>query len=125
MTVVLDAAALIALDRGDRMAAGIIRTELAAGQTLRTHGGIVGQAWRGGARQAVLAKALRSIEVVPLGDGLGREAGLLLAASETSDVIDAALVCIARDGDTIMTSDPHDIATLIVAAGASVRLHAV
>lgn len=122
MTLVLDAGALIAIDRGDRRTAGVVRAATIAGQAVRTHGGVVGQAWRDGARQALLAKVLRSVEVVPLGAGLGRDAGLLLATSGGTDVIDAALVCIANDGDTIITSDPGDIADLVAASGLRVAV---
>ena len=45
-----------------------------------------------------------------------------MARSGTSDVIDAALVVIARDGDEIFTSDLLDIAVLAEAALLSVDL---
>ena len=81
------------------------------------HGGIVGQAWRGrGPRQAMLARALDGIEVRPLDRVLGRAAGELLARTRRSDVIDAALVLLAEDGDQIVTSDPDDIEPLALAA---------
>lgn len=78
------------------------------------HGGIVGQAWRKGVpRQALLAKALAGIDVHPLDDAAGRAAGALLFRSRTSDVLDAALVLLADNGDYIVTSDVDDIAALI------------
>jgi hypothetical protein len=40
-------------------------------------------------------------------------------------VIDAALVLIAKDGDTIATSDPGDLQSLAHAAGRIVNLLAV
>ncbi len=125
MTLVLDAGALVAIERGDRAFVALLKMEAAEGRLPRTHGAVVGQAWRGGARQALLAKALRSTQVVPVGGGLGRQAGGLLAASQTADVVDAAVVCIADDGDTIVTSDPRDLAHLVAAAGADVGLMVV
>lgn len=116
MTVVLDAGALIALERSDRAAVALLKAEWLAGRSPVTHGGVVGQVWRDGSRQARLALALAGVEVVGLGDELGRRAGALLAASRTNDVIDAALVCLARDGDEIHTSDARDIAVLAEAA---------
>ena len=69
--------------------------------------------WRGGTgRQARLAKALGAIDVVPLDEGLGRRAGVLLARCGLTDAIDAALVSFAGHGDQIFTSDPDNIATL-------------
>jgi hypothetical protein len=83
-----------------------------------SHGGVIGQAWRdGGPRQARLAAALKSLDVRPLDDDLGRKAGSLLAGAGTKDVIDAALVLLAEDGDEIVTSDPIDVAALAGHAG--------
>jgi hypothetical protein len=82
----------------------------AAGDVPRTHGGVVGQVWRTG--QARLAMALAGIDVRALDDALGRAAGALLAAARRRDVIDAALVLLALDGDDIVTSDPGDLASL-------------
>jgi hypothetical protein len=48
---------------------------------------------------------------------LGRRAGELLGRARASDVVDAALVLLAADGDTILTSDPTDIASLAASAG--------
>ncbi len=119
MTVVLDAGALVAVERGDRDVVAIIERERRAGRMPRTHGGVVGQVWRGaGPRQAVLARLLAGVDVVPLDEDFGRRAGVLLARSGARDVIDAAVVLLAAaDLDEILTSDPRDIAALVVAAG--------
>ena len=94
-----------------------------AGCVAVTHGGVVGQAWRGrGPRQALLAKALAGVEVRPLDRALGRAAGELLAATRGADVIDAALVLLGDDGDHIITSDPDDIEPLAEAAGRHVEI---
>jgi hypothetical protein len=69
-----------------------------------------------------LATALRAVQVRPLDAGLGRSAGKLLAASNTSDVIDAALVLLAAPGDRVYTSDPDDIAHLAEIAGLDVEV---
>ena len=94
-----------------------------AGSVPVTHGGVLGQSWRGrGPRQTRLAKALDGIEVLPLDERLGRLAGQLLAHSGTNDVIDAALVLLAQDGDDIVKSDPEDIEPLAALAGRHVAL---
>jgi hypothetical protein len=116
MTLVLDAGALIAIDRNNKDIVALIKRERLAGREPLTHGAIVGQVWRNGARQANLARALEGIRVEPLDQALGRRAGLLLRASATSDVVDAALVLLACDGDEIITSDAGDIAILAEAA---------
>jgi len=46
----------------------------------------------------------------------------VLARSGRSDAIDAAVVCLARDGDDILTSDPGDLRDLAQAAGIHVEL---
>lgn len=126
MTLVLDAGAFIAVERADRDTVALLKRELAAGRVPVTHGGVVGQVWRGGSgKQAYLARLLRGSDIVPLDDAFGRRAGLLLALSNTSDVIDAAVVLLAKDGDTIITSDTDDLEPLAVAAGLQVDLVAV
>ena len=123
MKLVLDSGALIALERNDRAMWRRIKAAHLAGTVPVSHGGVVGQAWRGrGTRQALLAKALAGIDVRPLDDALGRAAGKLLALSARSDVIDAALVLLADEGDHIVTSDIDDIEPLAAAAGRDVEL---
>lgn len=49
MSLILDAGAFIAVERADRDTVALIKQELIAGSIPITHGGIVGQVWRGGA----------------------------------------------------------------------------
>ena len=123
MRLILDNGALIALERNDRAMWRRLKLALVAEQVPLSHGGIVGQAWRGrGPRQALLAKALDGMEIRPLDRALGRAAGELLALAGRSDVIDAALVLLAEDGDQIVTSDLRDLEPLAVAARRHVDL---
>lgn len=123
MSLVLDAGALLAVERGDRFTIGMIGAELSARQLPLSHGGVIGQVWRGGgARQARLTKLLAAIKITPLDEQLGRRAGALLARARRSDVIDAAVVLLAKDGDFILTSDPHDLEPLAFAAGLQVEI---
>jgi hypothetical protein len=118
MTILLDSGALIALEHDDRAMWRRYKAARLAGTVPLSHGGVVGQAWRGGGpRQARLAAALKGIDVRPLDERLGRSAGELLAITGTCDVVDAALVLLATDGDIITTSDVRDIAVLAAAAG--------
>jgi len=87
-----------------------------------THGGVVGQVWRGGPRQARLATALAGIDVEPPDQYLGRSAGELLARCGLSDVIDAALARLALDGDEIITLDRDGTEILLAATGQHVEL---
>jgi hypothetical protein len=114
---VLDAGGLVALERGNRDVLCLLKAEVAAGRVPRTHGGVLGQVWRGGmGKQTRLAQVLAGLRVLPLDEALGRRAGLLLARARADDVVDAAVVLLAVDGDTILTSDPEDLARLAGAA---------
>jgi hypothetical protein len=109
------------VERAAREVVALIKDELLAGRSPVTHGGIVGQVWRcAGGRGARVAQLLPGLDVRPLDCALGRRAGLLLGKARRADVIDAALALLAADGDTILTSDPDDIAQLVRAAGAHV-----
>lgn len=123
MSLVLDAGGLIAVERDDRDVIALIKRERLANRSPVTHGGVVGQVWRGGGgRQARLARLLPAIEIEPLDDDLGRRAGILLGAARAADVIDAALVLLALDDDEVLTSDPQDLLELARAAGTHVEL---
>jgi hypothetical protein len=123
VSLVLDSGALIALERNDRAMWRRLKAALLAKSAPVSHGGIVGQAWRGGGpRQALLACALAGIDIRPLDESLGRAAGRLLARDGSVDVIDAALVLLADDGDDIVTSDPEDLEPLAASLGRHVEL---
>jgi len=117
VTLLLDAGAFIALERGDPAANRRLKRERALGSPPLTHGGIVGQVWRGGGRQARLAMWLATAVVVHLDAELGCASGALLARTGGDDVLDAALVLLAHDGDAILTSDADELAVLTAAAG--------
>ncbi len=117
MSLVLDAGALIAVEREDRGVMALLKLELLARRTPVTHGGVIGQVWRGGSgRQARLGRFLPALQIAGLDATLGRRAGVLLGRSRTADVIDAALVLLGEDGDSFLTSDPEDLALLAAAA---------
>ncbi len=124
--LVLDAGAFLAVERGDRDVVALVKRERLAGRSPVTSGGVVAQVWRGGrGRQATVARMLAGVDVTAIDDGLGRRAGTLLARAGQSDVIDATVVCLAVDGDDILTSDPGDLRALAHAAGIHVELIAV
>lgn len=123
MSIVLDAGALIAVERADRDMIALIKRERRAGRAPLSHGGVIGQVWRGGSgRQATLGRLLPGVDVQALDDELGRQAGVLLGAAGRADVIDAAVVLLAHDGDEIFTSDPADLRNLATVAGRHVEL---
>ncbi|HWH33131.1 MAG TPA: hypothetical protein VNU01_10730 [Egibacteraceae bacterium] len=112
--LLLDAGALLALERDDRLTWRRLEMCVRDGVRAVTHAGVIGQVWRGGqGRQARLAVALRGVEIVSLDDGLGRRAGVLLGRAGAADIVDAALVALAGDDDRILTSDAADIQALV------------
>jgi hypothetical protein len=126
VTLVLDTGALIALERNDRAMWRRLKAALISNDIPITHGGVVGQAWRGrGPRSALLAVALAGIDVRAVDESLGKRSGELLGRTKKSDVIDAALVLLSADGDLIATSDVDDLKPLAQSAGRIVELLAV
>lgn len=123
MSLILDTGAFLAVERQDRLTLALLKAESLQGRIPLTHGGIVGQVWRGGSgRQAVLSRVLAGMDVRPLDGDLGRRAGVLLGKARMPDVIDAALILLASDGDMILTSDPGDLRSLAAHAAVHVDL---
>jgi hypothetical protein len=121
--LVLDAGAFVAVERGSRDIIALVKRERLAGRLPVTSGGVVAQVWRGGSgRQVPMARLLAGTEVASVDDRLGRRAGMLLARSGQSDAIDATVVCLAADGDDILTSDSGDLRALAEAAEIHVEL---
>lgn len=117
--IVLDAGALIALDRGDKRMIALLHRALTQGRVFRVPAGVVGQAWRDGRIQATLARFLRSeeVEIIALDGQLASSCGELCGAADSSDIIDASVVILARERrDPIVTSDPNDLQRLDPAA---------
>lgn len=113
--VVLDAGAIIALERRDaRMLA--LADELNKSRRIGyVPAGVVAQTWRGSARQYATARLLRAgaVRVDPLSEDVAYRLGLLLAKSGTSDVVDAHVALLARRLQaTVLTSDPDDLTAL-------------
>ena len=109
--LILDAGALIAVDRADRK---VIRLLELAGD-VHVPAGALAQAWRNPARQARLARlvAAAGTTLHPLDGATARAAGQLCAATGTSDVIDASVVVVARQVDGVaVTSDADDLRRL-------------
>lgn len=111
----LDAGALIAVERGDRPTALLIEVARQEHREVVVPAGVVAQVWRGGRRQARLARLLGAREVVvePLTDAGARAAGVLCGEAGTSDVVDATVVLAARrHRATVVSSDRADLELL-------------
>jgi hypothetical protein len=125
--LVLDAGALIALDRNDRGAWAMLRVAIDDATTVLVPAGVIAQAWRDGRRQALLSRALSHCDEVPLDGVVARAAGLLCGRAGTADVIDASVAItaagVARHGDVvIITSDPDVIRRLLSVLDVAARV---
>lgn len=113
MALILDAGALIAIERRERSTiARLVRAHEDAEPVL-TSAAVVAQVVRNRARQVTLERVLAGIDERPLDSEAARRIGHLLASTRTSDVVDAAVAVLAVPGDEVMTSDPRDLRTLL------------
>jgi hypothetical protein len=108
----LDAGALIAVERGSLEVLRLCRRVRERGGAIYAVPEVIAQVWRGGARQARLARFLASADLgVPDYDiETARAVGRLAGLSGHHDVVDVHVVLHALVNDlTILTSDPDDL----------------
>jgi predicted nucleic acid-binding protein len=111
--LVLDAGALIALERGDREIVAILWGAIAMAFQVVIPATALAQVWRGGPRSASLARLVHAGEVDPLTEERAKEVGLRLGLRNASDVSDAHVACCASEHRAaVATSDPDDIQAL-------------
>jgi hypothetical protein len=113
--VTLDAGGLIALERRDRRVIVLLARAAETGAQVTVPASALAQAVRDPARQVRLARLLRqpTTDVVALDRVDAINVGRLLAASGTADIADAhVVVCAARAGQVVVTSDPEDLRRL-------------
>lgn len=111
----MDAGGLIALDRNDRRVVALLARAKETAGRVTVPAGALAQAVRDPSRQARLSRVVRqpTTDVVPLDRVDATSVGRLLAASGTSDVVDAhVVICGRRAGSLIVTSDPDDLRRL-------------
>lgn len=117
--IVLDAGALVALDRGDRRMWVRVARAVADDVPVVVPAGALAQGWRsGGPRQARLARALTDCETASF-DQHAKTAGELCGRTRTDDVVDASVALVAADPTTraLYTSDPGDLRHLLESVG--------
>jgi predicted nucleic acid-binding protein len=89
----------------------LIRRASERGDDLHTTHPVLAQVWREPARQANLARVLRHFDIHPLDESV--TIGRRLAATGTSDVVDAHLAVVAESlGTFILTADHDDMSRL-------------
>jgi hypothetical protein len=115
--LVLDAGALVAVARDDRAMIARLRAAQQHGLELRSNAMVIAQVWRNPhGRQVQLARLLTAVDVRPVDQQAGRDAGILLGVAGTADPVDATVALLAGSGDRILTSDPADLTRLTEAA---------
>jgi predicted nucleic acid-binding protein len=125
ISVVYDAAVLVAADRNERRAWAEHKARLELGVIPLVPAPVVAQVSRS-PQQAQLRRFLTGCVVVPLGESEAHEAGRLLGMTGTVDVVDAVVVTIAlRQKAIVLTSDPDDIERLVSASGRQVTVVAI
>ena len=125
MKAVLDAGALVAIDRRNRGVGAQLRVLQQRGTPLRVSAAVVGQVWRDGRRQANLARVLAGVGTEALSKDDGKRIGELLARAGSADVIDAHVALLVAPSDIVLISDPGDIRALLQARGVSAHVQLV
>ena len=112
--LVLDAGALIGLERGGQMAIVLAEQahELGGGTVIPAS--VLAQVWRAGPKAARLARLLAGSEVDVLDEARAKQAGVRLGNRGGEDVVDSHVACCAVEREAVVaTSDPGDIGALL------------
>jgi len=114
--IVFDTGALIGVDRASSELKPLLRRLHFAETQILVPTTVVAQAWRHGARQALLARFLGNpqVTILPFTAEDALAAGVLCGATGTSDIVDAAVVVAAHTAGTpfVVTSDSGDLRKL-------------
>jgi len=125
-SVTYDTGALIAAERGDRrlwaLHAGFLAEEVAP----TVPAPVLAEGWRGGPRQANLARLLAMCDIAPMSEDQARKVGVLAGRSGHDDVVDVTVVegAIRRD-DAVVTSNRDNIDRVGRAGGVKLRIEEV
>ncbi len=123
--IVYDTGALVAGERNVRQMWALHDAALRRGITPIVPAGVLAQAWRGGP-QTRLSQLLRGCVSASLDEPLARDVGSLCATANTSDIVDASVILVARSRRAaVVTSDEPDIRHLASSAAASFTIHTI
>jgi hypothetical protein len=124
--VTYDTGALVAGERNDRrmwaLHAGFLAEEVAP----VVPAPVLGEAWRGGARQASLSRLLAMCDIEPMSEEQARKIGVLAGKAGHDDIVDVTVVegAIHRH-DAVVTSDDEHIRHIANAARARLRIERI
>jgi hypothetical protein len=119
--VTYDTGALIAAERSDRRTWALHAGFLAEEAVPTVPAPVLAEAWRGGSRQASLARFLALCEIDSLTGAQARAVGVLAGRANLDDIVDVSVVeGAARRRDAIVTSNHTHITK--IANSARIRL---
>ena len=123
MGITYDTGALVAAERGERRIWARHRALLARRVVPTAPAPVLAQSWRGGGRQAWLARLLAGCDIEPLDGEQARSVGSLAASAATTDIIDA---CVAegalRRHDLVISSDDDDLRAIAAAVNRHIEV---
>lgn len=125
--VTYDSGALIAGERNDRRMWALHVGFLAEEVVPVVPAPVLAQTWRGGPRQASLARMAAGCDIEDMNAGQARQVGQLVGRSGHDDVVDVSVVegAVRRDGDVVVTSNETHIRRVAEAAGKRLRIEVV
>jgi hypothetical protein len=124
--VTYDTGALIAADRNNRTMWALHASFLAAGIAPTVPAPVLAEAWRGGARQANLARFLALCNIEVLAEDQAKAVGVLGGKSGHDDIVDITVVEGAiRRSDAVVTSNPTHITLIADAVRVRLRIKTV
>jgi predicted nucleic acid-binding protein len=113
--VILDSGAVIAWSRGDVRVRATLHRAVEFGLDIRVPVVVLAETLRGSARDAPVNRVLKSLDVLPTTEAVGRGAGRLLGRASGENVADAlvAAEAVESGATTVLTSDPDNLAALL------------
>ncbi|MEA2219730.1 MAG: hypothetical protein QOJ35_2356 [Solirubrobacteraceae bacterium] len=121
--LVLDAGVLIAHERGDRSPAAWLARAAREGidVAVAVAAPTIAEVWRGGSRQARLARLLDVCRIIDCDRELARSGGEIMARANSREALDAIVIAAAVVvGGAVLTDDLSDLRSLGSAAGVRV-----
>jgi hypothetical protein len=115
-SIVLDAGALVALERNDRSMWAALKRAAMRQMDVVVPSTALAQVWRALPTQAPLSSALDRCILASF-DPLARSVGILCGRTATADICDAHVALVASRADVLYTSDPGDMHVLLAACG--------
>ena len=124
--VTYDAGALIAADHNDRRMVGPPRRLARRRGLPQSSAAVLAEAWRGGSRQASLARFLALCSREPMSEQQAKSVGVLAGKADHDDIVDVAVVEGAiRRQDAIVTSNHSDIRKITDAVRAKITIERI